>query len=90
MSKAFKKIEESECGVLLLITNESKEKDPMSKLFSDKPKIIRPEQDQREIGIGSQILRDLGIRNMKLLSNKPKKNIALEAYGLNLEGYVTF
>jgi len=27
---------------------------------------------------------------MKLLSNKPKKNIALEAYGLNLEGYVTF
>jgi len=90
LSKAFKKIEESESGVLLLITNDSKEKDPMSKLFLEKPKVFRPEQDQREIGIGSQILRDLGIRNMKLLSNKPKKNIALEAYGLNLEGYVPF
>ena len=40
--------------------------------------------DKRDYGIGAQILRDLGIMKMKLLSNNPKKFAALAGYGLEI------
>jgi len=40
--------------------------------------------DLRHYGIGAQILVDLGVKNMRLLTNNPKKVIGLEAYGLKL------
>jgi 3,4-dihydroxy 2-butanone 4-phosphate synthase/GTP cyclohydrolase II len=40
--------------------------------------------DLRDYGIGAQILRDLGIRKMRLLTNNPKKIIGLEGYGLEV------
>ena len=40
--------------------------------------------DQREYGVGAQILRELGIRSMRLLSNNPRKLVALEGYGLSV------
>jgi 3,4-dihydroxy 2-butanone 4-phosphate synthase/GTP cyclohydrolase II len=38
--------------------------------------------DLRDYGIGAQMLRDLGVRKMRLLTNNPKKIIGLEGYGL--------
>lgn len=40
--------------------------------------------DLRDYGIGAQILRDLGVRKMRLLTNNPKKIIGLEGYGLEV------
>ena len=40
--------------------------------------------DQRDYGIGVQILRDLGVRSMRLLSNNPRKLVAIEGYGLSV------
>jgi 3,4-dihydroxy 2-butanone 4-phosphate synthase/GTP cyclohydrolase II len=40
--------------------------------------------DQRDYGIGAQILRELGICSMRLLSNNPRKLVALEGYGLSV------
>ncbi len=40
--------------------------------------------DLRNYGIGAQILVDLGIKNMRLLTNNPKKVIGLEGYGLKI------
>jgi 3,4-dihydroxy 2-butanone 4-phosphate synthase/GTP cyclohydrolase II len=40
--------------------------------------------DQRDYGIGAQILRDLNIQKIKLLSNNPKKRIGLIGYGLEI------
>jgi 3,4-dihydroxy 2-butanone 4-phosphate synthase/GTP cyclohydrolase II len=40
--------------------------------------------DQRDYGIGAQILADLGIRNMRLMTNNPKKMSGLESYGLTI------
>jgi 3,4-dihydroxy 2-butanone 4-phosphate synthase/GTP cyclohydrolase II len=40
--------------------------------------------DLREYGIGAQILVDLGVRNMRLLTNNPKKVVGIEAHGLKV------
>jgi 3,4-dihydroxy 2-butanone 4-phosphate synthase/GTP cyclohydrolase II len=39
--------------------------------------------DLRDYGIGAQILVDLGLKNLKLLTNNPAKRVGLEGYGLN-------
>jgi 3,4-dihydroxy 2-butanone 4-phosphate synthase/GTP cyclohydrolase II len=40
--------------------------------------------DLRDYGIGAQILRDLGVRKINLLTNNPKKVVGLNAYGLDI------
>ncbi len=40
--------------------------------------------DERDYGVGAQILREIGIRKMKLLTNNPVKRVGLEAYGLEI------
>jgi 3,4-dihydroxy 2-butanone 4-phosphate synthase / GTP cyclohydrolase II len=42
--------------------------------------------DKRDYGIGSQILADLGVREMRLVTNNPKKIFGLEGYGLKIVG----
>jgi 3,4-dihydroxy 2-butanone 4-phosphate synthase/GTP cyclohydrolase II len=43
-----------------------------------------PMADLRQYGIGAQILQDLGVRNMVLLSNSQHKIVGLEGYGIHL------
>jgi 3,4-dihydroxy 2-butanone 4-phosphate synthase/GTP cyclohydrolase II len=40
--------------------------------------------DQRDYGMGVQILRELGIRSMRLLSNNPRKLVGVQGYGLTV------
>ena len=40
--------------------------------------------DLRHFGIGAQILHDLGVRDIRLLTNNPRKVIGLEGYGLRI------
>ncbi|MDK2861707.1 MAG: 3,4-dihydroxy 2-butanone 4-phosphate synthase / cyclohydrolase, partial [Thermodesulfobacterium sp.] len=40
--------------------------------------------DLRDYGIGAQILRDLGIKQIKLMTNNPRKIIGLEGYGMKI------
>ncbi|CAN5854311.1 bifunctional 3,4-dihydroxy-2-butanone-4-phosphate synthase/GTP cyclohydrolase II [soil metagenome] len=55
--------------------------------FEPRPDLT-PEQgrpvDRRDYGVGAQILADLGVRRMRLLTNNPVKQIGLEAYGLEV------
>ncbi len=41
--------------------------------------------DLRDYGIGAQILRDLGVRRMRLMTNNPAKYVALSGYGLEID-----
>lgn len=40
--------------------------------------------DPRDYGIGAQILSDLGVRKMRLMTNNPKKRVGLQSYGLEV------
>jgi 3,4-dihydroxy 2-butanone 4-phosphate synthase/GTP cyclohydrolase II len=40
--------------------------------------------DQRDYGIGAQILRSLGVRKMRLLTNNPKKIYGLDGFGIEI------
>src|SRR6201988_5248380 len=44
--------------------------------------------DQRDYGIGVQILREIGVRSMRLLSNNPRKLVAIEGYGLSVSEWL--
>ena len=44
--------------------------------------------DQRDYGIGVQILRELGVRSMRLLSNNPRKLVGIEGYGLSISEWL--
>jgi 3,4-dihydroxy 2-butanone 4-phosphate synthase/GTP cyclohydrolase II len=40
--------------------------------------------DERDYGVGAQILREIGVTKIRLMTNNPKKRIGLEAYGLSI------
>ena len=44
----------------------------------------RPRSLQHESGIGAQILSDLGLTHLRVLTNHPRKVVALEGYGLKI------
>jgi len=44
--------------------------------------------DQRDYGIGVQILKDLGVRSMRLLSNNPRKLVGIEGYNLTVVEWI--
>ena len=45
--------------------------------------------DLRDYGVGAQILRDIGVRKIRLLTNNPKKIVGLEGYGLTVVARVS-
>lgn len=90
---AMREIEENGSGVLLHIRNSAagkargglidklkmyEEKECANAAAPDKP------QASADYGLGAQILRDLGVRKMRLLSNNPRKFRGLEGYGLEI------
>ncbi len=84
---ARQKIMDAESGVVVLLRG----------VGSPKNKHVEPElksllglteraisMDGRDYGIGAQILRKIGVHQIKLLSNKPEKKVGLKAYGIEI------
>lgn len=83
---AMEKIAENGSGILVLI------REPIRTAVSDKLRLRIGEEphapaELRDYGIGAQILLDLGVRDMILLSNSKRAVIGLEGYGLTISGY---
>jgi 3,4-dihydroxy 2-butanone 4-phosphate synthase/GTP cyclohydrolase II len=45
---------------------------------------LQAQMDTKDYGIGAQILRDLGVRRMKLISNTPNRRKGITVYGLEI------
>lgn len=95
LHKAMEMIEKEGKGVILYMNQEGRGIGLLNKLKAYKLQEegrdtveanleLGFKMDEREYGIGAQILRDLGVKKMKLLSNNPKKRTGLISYGLEI------
>ncbi len=92
LARSMKLIDEVGRGVVVLI-RETKLK-RVSELLKQRLGETLPVEEEgeeprlREYGVGAQILMDLGVRSMILLSNTPRKIVGLEGYGLHVIDHV--
>jgi len=80
-------ISKEECGVLVLL------REPNKNIVSESIKVRQDKSDKynsvlRDYGIGAQILIDIGVKKMKLMTNSKHSIVGLEGYGLEIEGFI--
>ena len=94
MDAAMEMIAQTGRGVLLYLHEMGRSRsgsailDYHGKHGGDSNETIGLHGEQREYGIGAQILTALNIRSMRILTNHPRKLVALEAYGLKIAAQV--
>ena len=95
LSLAMQRIEKEGKGVLLYLRQEGRGIGLTNKLHAYKlqeqgydtieaNRRLGLPTDRRDYGIGTQILRDLGLRKLRILTNNPKKIYGIEGYGLEV------
>ena len=99
LTKMFDILEENNSGAMIFISPELKSIDTLKRLKILKKKQIENKvakapilnMDDRDFGIGAQILHDLDITNLKLITNtKETKRVGMIGYGLKISDYVNF
>lgn len=88
IDKALAEIDAEGAGVLVLLRDLAA--DAISRRLTGAVREPDPDDEMRVIGLGSQILHELGVGRMVVLANTPQKLIGLEGYGLSVEGWRGF
>lgn len=87
LQKSIKKVSDSGNGVIVLIREPKK--NSLSQMMKERlGEDIDNDGALRDYGIGAQILNDLGVRKMRLISNSTRPVVGLEGYGLSIEEVV--
>ena len=95
LHKAMEMIDKEGKGVVLYLNQEGRGIGLMAKIAAYKLQEegydtvdanihLGYDPDERDYGVGAQILRKLGVRKMRLMTNNPVKRVGLEAYGLEI------
>lgn len=96
LERAMQMIEAEGCGVILYIPQEGRGIGLLNKMRAyelqdrqgldtvEANKALGFPADLRDYGLGTQVLRDLGVSRMRLLTNNPSKYVGLEGYGLQI------
>lgn len=95
LHKAMRMIEEEGKGVVVYLNQEGRGIGLMEKMKAyklqengldtvDANLHLGHDADERDYGVGAQILRQIGVTKMRLMTNNPVKRVGLEAYGLEV------
>ena len=84
LHSALDKIQSHGAGLIVYMRHQSKDDALIHYLSTGLKAKPNKESAQRDFGIGAQILRKMGVKKIKLLSNSPKKHVGLVGYGLEI------
>lgn len=97
LQRALEMISGEGCGVLLYLKQEGRGVGLVNqlrayRLMDEQNKdaveadaaVVGPKMDPRDYGIGAQVLHELGVRKMRLITNHPVKRAAIEGFGLEI------
>jgi len=95
LEKAMEMVEKEGTGVVIYMNQEGRGIGLMNKMRAyklqeegydtvDANTHLGFKDDERDYGVGAQILRSLGIKKMRLITNNPVKRVGLEGYGLEI------
>jgi 3,4-dihydroxy 2-butanone 4-phosphate synthase/GTP cyclohydrolase II len=88
IDRAVAEIDKQGAGVVVLLRDLVP--DALSRRLSGEPLEIEEDDIRRVIGLGSQILRELGVGKMTVLAGAPQKLAGLDGYGLSVDGWREF
>ena len=93
ITRAMNLLKEQEDGVIVVMRQEERSMNLLSRLKAmdqGKSSTKTTSEIQKDFGVGAQILRSLGVKKLRLISNNPRKRIGLDGYGLDIVGYQSY
>ncbi|MBF99972.1 MAG: hypothetical protein CMI36_13340 [Owenweeksia sp.] len=94
LEKALKRVSDEGKGAIVYMNQDRSPSNLLERIreYKDPAGRVRKTsfaKDNRDFGVGAQILHDLGIQNVKLLTNNPIKRVGITGYGLTIVENVT-